>query len=49
MVRTATMTTRSKALWGVSLLLWLLAGTIGVSAFTMNMGAVMHDIYCQDH
>jgi len=48
MVRTAT-TPRSKALWGVSLSLWLLAGTIGVSAFTMNMGAVMHDIYCQDH
>lgn len=49
MVRTAMMTTRSKILWGVSLSLWLLVGAIEISAFTMNMGAVMHDIYCQDH
>lgn len=48
MVRTAT-TPRSKALWATCLSMWLLTGFVSVNTFALNMGAVMHDIYCQDH
>jgi len=49
MTRIAAMATRSKALWAVSLSLWLLTAGVGVHMFVLNLGAVHHDTYCQDH